>query len=159
MKVLWAPWRMKYIESKSESCIFCDAINASDDKASLLLHRGKRAIIIMNKFPYANGHLMVAPNRHIKEIKELNKDEWQEVFGLLVLSTDLLSKEFHPQGFNIGANIGFVAGAGYEHLHFHIVPRWNGDTNYMPVLAETKVIPQHLERTYSLLKKGLGKFA
>jgi ATP adenylyltransferase len=152
MRYLWAPWRMGYIVGeKKRGCIFCKKPKERKDKENLILYQGNDAFIIMNKFPYNNGHLMVVPKHHYKDMDQLSEEEFRELFYLLKTSTQVLKKCFHPHGFNIGMNIGKVGGAGEEHIHFHIVPRWIGDTNFMPVLGETKIIPEHLEETYKKL--------
>jgi ATP adenylyltransferase len=156
MKQLWAPWRMTYIRGEDEKpdpgCIFCVRDRQGDDRRRLILHRGEHAFVLMNKYPYSNGHLMVAPYRHTADPGELDEAEALEMHRLLVLSRDVLGQCMGPHGFNIGMNLGQVAGAGItDHLHLHIVPRWSGDTNFMPVFADVRVIPQHLEATWELL--------
>jgi len=153
MKILWAPWRMEYIKSgKTEGCIFCLKPRENRDKENLILYRGEKSFIILNRYPYNNGHLMVAPYRHLSELEMLDRDEMTEIMMLLSKSIVALKKEYNPNGFNVGVNIGRAAGAGIEdHIHFHVVPRWVGDTNYMPVLSETKVLPQLLQETYEKL--------
>ncbi len=153
MRILWAPWRMEYIKSeKTGGCIFCVKPKENRDKENLILYRGERSFIILNRYPYNNGHLMVAPYRHLSELEMLDRDEMTEIMMLLSKSIVALKKEYNPNGFNVGVNIGRAAGAGIEdHIHFHVVPRWVGDTNYMPVLSETKVLPQLLQETYEKL--------
>ena len=153
MKQLWAPWRMEYIKSdKSDACIFCTLPRENEDEKNYILYRGKAAIIIMNIFPYNSAHLMVSPFRHIGCLTEQNSDETSELNRLTNTCIEILRKVINPEGFNVGYNIGKAAGAGYdEHIHCHIVPRWIGDTNFMPVLGETKVHPEHLKSTYSKL--------
>ncbi|OYT52205.1 MAG: HIT family hydrolase [Desulfurococcales archaeon ex4484_217_2] len=153
MKVIWAPWRIRYVEApKPEGCFICEAAKSSDDRRNYVVYRGKNGFILMNLFPYNPGHLMVATYRHVGNLEELSKDELHELMELTVLSVKLLKKAFKPHGFNIGINLGSVAGAGIEdHIHIHIVPRWLGDTNFMPILADVKVVPQALEETYSKL--------
>jgi ATP adenylyltransferase len=158
MKRLWTPWRIKYLEKGDKpattSCIFCDKIQASLDKDrdNLLLFRGEKACIALNLYPYSNGHLMVAPYAHTGALEALDADTLQEMMLLVGRCIRMLRRVMNPEGFNIGANLGRVAGAGVEdHVHFHIVPRWNGDTNFMPVLAETRVIPELLPKTYDRL--------
>lgn len=155
MKKLWAPWRVEYIKrGKEKECIFCKAALSKEDETNLLLYRGKEAFVILNRFPYNNGHLMVAPYAHKSELKFLTPSEIFEIVQLWKLSIEVLKRYASPQGFNIGMNFGTSAGAGITmHLHTHIVPRWNGDTNFMPVLADTKVISEHLQSTYQKLKK------
>lgn len=153
MQQLWAPWRISYIVNDKEGgCIFCKGCAAGDDRSRLVLHRGELTIVMLNKYPYNNGHLMVAPRRHVGAIEQLTQDEAGDLIATIQRCCVLLKKVLSPEGFNIGANLGKVAGAGIEdHLHFHIVPRWGGDTNFMPVLADTRVIPEHLEQTYDRL--------
>jgi len=159
MEILWAPWRMEYILSpKEDSCIFCTPLQQRDDRRNLILHRGKESFIILNRYPYTNGHLMVAPYRHIGLLEELSAEEVKDLMINIQLSIRVLKGAMAPHGFNIGANVGKVAGAGVEgHVHFHIVPRWEGDTNYMPVLASTRVIPEHLQQTYDRLRDFLER--
>ena len=149
MKQLWAPWRLEYIESadEQEGCVFCRARDGDDEK-SLVVHRGKRAFVVLNKYPYASGHLMVAPNRHEGEFGDLEAEEALEVHQLASAGLAALAETWQPQGFNIGWNLGRIAGAGVvDHVHLHVVPRWAGDTNFMPVLADVKVLPEALEAT------------
>lgn len=160
MKILWSPWRIKYIEGfkKGYECIFCIKPTNKNDKKNFILKRGNYSFVIMNIFPYNPGHLMVAPYRHIKELKDLNKEEIWEIIEFVKESIEVLKKAYSPHGFNIGINIGRTAGAGFEeHIHFHIVPRWEGDTNFMPVLCNTKIISEELRRTYRKLKKYYAK--
>lgn len=154
MQVLWAPWRMTYIlnEHKPEGCIFCPGTDRSKDRERLILYVDDRTMVIMNKFPYVNGHLLVAPQRHVSDFEGLNEEEILAL-SLMVKKTIAVLKDFYkPDGFNIGINLGKVAGAGVEqHLHYHIVPRWHGDTNFMTVLADIRVIPEHIQQTYDKL--------
>jgi ATP adenylyltransferase len=143
---LWAPWRLEYIKSADEEpgCLFCAAVEGDDDER-LVVRRGAAVIAILNKFPYASGHLMVAPNRHVGEIGELADDEVLEIHRLAWSGMGALAQLYGPQGYNLGWNLGRVAGAGVvDHVHLHVVPRWAGDTNFMPVLADVKVLPEHL---------------
>ena len=153
MKQLWAPWRMEYVKSeKSDECIFCSLPKANDDTKNYILHRGQSAFIIMNIFPYNSAHVMVSPFRHIGCLTAQNADEIKEMNNLIRRSIEIFRAVINPEGFNVGYNIGKAAGAGYdEHIHCHIVPRWTGDTNFMPVLGETKVHPEHLKTTYKKL--------
>jgi ATP adenylyltransferase len=149
VKQLWAPWRLEYIESadEQEGCVFCRAPDGDDEK-SLVVHRGKRAFVVLNKYPYASGHLMVAPNRHEGEFGDLEADEALEVHQVAAAGLAALAETMRPQGFNVGWNLGRIAGAGVvDHVHLHVVPRWAGDTNFMPVLADVKVLPEALEAT------------
>jgi len=153
LKPLWAPWRIKYIlGKKSKSCIFCFKKTKGYRKKLLILHETDHSMTIMNKYPYAPGHLMVVPKRHVKDVRDLSRDELLDFFELVQVSLGTLEKALHPHGFNIGANLGKVAGAGEEnHLHFHIVARWNGDANFMPVIGKTQVMSEYLEETYDRL--------
>lgn len=158
MEHLWAPWRMEYIlnADEEEGCVFCNRIERENDRDDLILFRGKHSFIIMNKFPYNNGHLMVVPNRHVADFTQLSSEEHLEMAELLSLSIQALKKAMNPHGYNIGMNLGRVAGAGIdEHLHYHIVPRWNGDTNFMPIIGETKVISEGLSASYSKIQKAI----
>jgi len=157
VKVLWAPWRIRYIEApKPRGCFICSAAKSDNDRENYVIYRGKYAFILMNLYPYNPGHLMVATYRHIGALEELTKDELYDLMELTVFSIKLLRKALSPHGFNIGINLGSVAGAGIEdHVHIHIVPRWLGDINFMPVLADVKVIPQALEETYDKLVEAI----
>jgi ATP adenylyltransferase len=149
-KPLWAPWRLEYVGSaeEQEGCVFCKAVESSDDATALVVHRGQQAIVLLNKFPYASGHLMVAPRRHVGEFGELTDDEALELHRLAGQGMGALSQTYEPQGYNLGWNLGRIAGAGVvDHVHLHVVPRWAGDTNFMPVLADVKVIPEQLAET------------
>lgn len=159
MNKIFAPWRIEYIKmEKIEGCIFCKLPAMNEDEKNLILYRGKQAFVIMNNYPYNPGHVMVAPYRHVAEFENLKKEEVEEIYELISLMLRAIKNAMNPHGFNIGINIGRVAGAGIEdHIHVHIVPRWNGDTNFMPVIADTKVIPQSLEDTYKELKKEIEK--
>lgn len=162
MQKLFSPWRSQYINSfikkKKSTCIFCNALESKNDSKKLILHRGKYCFVIMNLFPYNNGHLMIVPNNHIGEMKKLDDKCALEMHKLVSTCIDALTSKMKPQGFNVGMNLGKVAGAGVEeHLHIHIVPRWNGDTNFMPVLADVKMISEDLKTTYSKLKKYFKK--
>lgn len=158
MKRLWTPWRMVYLKSASKSkkgeCIFCDKIKArrTQDRKNLVLYRGERAFVVMNLYPYTSGHLMVAPYEHSGALESLDGEVLKEMMLLVGTSIRALRATMNPQGFNIGINLGRVAGAGVEdHVHIHIVPRWNGDTNFMPVFAEVRMIPELLPQTYDKL--------
>ena len=153
MQVLWAPWRMAYVGGpKVSGCLFCAASTSTDHRHDLVLAQ-QPAVVMLNKFPYANGHLMVAPRRHVAEFSGLSADEFQTLTHTLQRTTVLLAEALRPEGMNIGMNLGAAAGAGIkDHLHWHIVPRWNGDTNFMPLLAEGRVMPEHLDATYDRLE-------
>ncbi len=157
MKVLWAPWRIEYIRSpKHDGCIFCDFPKENRDRERLILYRGKKAFVIMNNYPYNPGHVMVAPYRHVANWEELTDEELLEIMKLTQLMIRAIKKAMKPDGFNLGVNLGRVAGAGIDgHVHLHIVPRWNGDTNFMPVIADTKVIPESLQEAYDELKRAI----
>jgi len=156
MDRLWAPWRIEYIlKFQDEGCIFCTKPAENHDTKNLILHRGEFCFVIMNYYPYNNGHLMVVPYRHISELTNLSEMENKEIMELLTRCTEVLKQKMSPHGFNIGMNLGAVAGAGVkDHLHLHIVPRWNGDTNFMPIAGHTKVISEALEQTWKKLKEG-----
>ncbi|BEP16966.1 HIT domain-containing protein [Pyrofollis japonicus] len=163
INLLFAPWRFTYIKSISEgkekTCVFCDAPRKSDEEA-LILYRGKKSYVIMNLYPYNTGHVMVVPYRHVSSVHELSDDEALEMFKLIKLSIKALKEVLNPHGFNIGINIGRVAGAGIDkHVHIHIVPRWNGDVNFMPVIGGVKVISQDVRETYKMLKPVFIKLA
>ena len=156
MKQLWAPWRLEYIKSADEeaSCVFCAAV-AGDDEERLVVRRGLKAIALLNKYPYSSGHFMVAPVRHIGEFGELDAEEVLELHRLAAGGMAALGKLYEPQGYNVGWNLGRAAGAGVvDHVHLHVVPRWGGDTNFMPVLADVKVLPEHLAETRQRLTEA-----
>ena len=160
MEKLWAPWRMKYIEQadKMEGCIFCILPAQQKDNENLILYRGKTAFIMLNGFPYNCGHLMVAPFKHTADMYALKDDDLLELDHLVRYSVRLLTAAMQPDGFNLGVNLGRSAGAGVvDHIHWHVVPRWDGDTNFMPVTAGTKVLPESLQATYENLKKKIGE--
>jgi ATP adenylyltransferase len=154
---LWAPWRIEYVTGpKPDECIFCAAAASSDAAENLVIDRGQLCLTMLNAYPYAPGHLMVAPNRHVGELDSLADDELTELMLQVRTAVSLLREVMNPAGFNVGLNLGTAAGAGIaEHLHMHVVPRWDGDTNFMPVLAETGVIPQALTATRDLLRDAL----
>ncbi len=155
MEQLWAPWRMQYIarEEKNGDCIFCEKWKSDSDGENLILFRGEFCFVIMNLFPYNNGHLMVLPIRHFADIADLSESEQAEMFCLMQRNVASIRKVMKPHGFNIGFNLGQAAGAGIaDHLHLHIVPRWTGDTNFMPVLGNTRVVSEAIEETYRKLK-------
>jgi ATP adenylyltransferase len=151
---------MTYIRGEREKgCIFCAPPLKREDKINLIVYRGQRTVVVMNKFPYNNGHLMVVPKRHCANLEELDPDEFRELFQVMRVSTQVLKTVLCPHGFNIGFNLGKAGGAGQEHLHLHIVPRWIGDTNFMPVLGETKIIPEYLSETYRKLHSAFDEIA
>lgn len=157
MERLWAPWRIQYVRApKTNECIFCTKPKEMQDSKNLILMRGARAFVIMNAYPYNPGHLMVAPYRHVGEFDRLSEGELIDVMRYVQLSMRLLKRVMSPHGFNIGVNQGKIAGAGIaDHVHVHIVPRWTGDTNFMPVLADTKVVVEEIRSTYSKLVEQL----
>jgi len=157
MEYIWAPWRMKYIQmDKPDKCILCEKPKESTDEANYILFRGTYNFIIMNSYPYNPGHLMVAPYRHLSAPEQLNEEERREHFNLVLRCVEVLRNEFKPGGFNIGINVGAVAGAGIEdHVHSHVIPRWNGDTNFVTVVADVRVIPEALADTYRKLQGKL----
>ncbi len=154
MQTLWAPWRMAYIGGAKESgCVFCAAVEAPDPRPALVLARAREGVVMLNRFPYANGHLMVAPRAHTGDFGALAARAYGELSELLRRAVALLRDALQPEGMNVGINLGGAAGAGIaDHLHWHIVPRWNGDTNFMPLIAEVRVIPEHLEAVYDRLR-------
>ena len=156
---IWAPWRLAYVKDASkdieEECIFCAKPAGGDDEANLIVHRGERCFVILNLFPYTNGHLMVAPFEHVGRLQDVDPEVVAEMMDLAKQAMSRLEAVYDPEGFNIGVNQGRVAGAGVEgHIHLHVVPRWAGDNNYMPVLADTRVMPQSLEESYDALEGG-----
>lgn len=159
---LWAPWRMEYIQAAADGeepgCFLCENPRLEDSEENLILHRGRHCFVIMNLYPYNNGHLMVAPYRHLAEFLDLTKEEMAEAADLTRLCIEALNQTMHPHGLNIGLNLGRVAGAGVdEHLHLHIVPRWDGDTNFMPVIAEAKVVSESLHESWRRLREAFNK--
>jgi len=161
MKNLWSPWRSKYIESFKEKqsgdeCIFCAAIEKDvSDVNNLVVRKSKNTFVIMNLYPYNNGHLIIVPKRHLGSLEQITTEESHELMDEILLAEKVLHKIYSPQGFNVGANLGRAGGAGIEnHIHFHIVPRWNGDTNFMPAIGEVKVISQDLVEKKKKLLSG-----
>ena len=158
---IWAPWRLEYVKDAAkdmdEECIFCAKPAADDDEENLIVHRGERCFVILNLFPYTNGHLMVAPYEHIGALQELDAETVTEMMALAQTAMRRLEEAYSPQGYNVGFNQGRIAGAGFEnHIHMHVVPRWGGDTNFMPVLADTRVMPQTPQQSYEALRGGFG---
>lgn len=157
MNRIWSPWRMKYVNThqKEESCVFCSAQARKDSVENLIAFRGKCAFVILNLYPYTSGHLMVVPFDHTAALEALERDTRAEMMELTSQCMEVLKKTYRPQGFNVGANIGVAAGAGVpDHVHIHVVPRWSGDTNFMSVLGETRVLPEAIEVTYQRVRKG-----
>jgi ATP adenylyltransferase len=154
MERLWAPWRTKYIQGidRETQCVFCTKPQENDDRKNLILCRGEKSYVLMNLYPYNNGHLMVIPYQHTSSLHELEDETILEVFRLCRRATDVLHTVMRAEGFNVGINLSRIAGAGIDlHLHMHVVPRWNGDTNFMPVIGQTRVISQSLEDAYDSL--------
>jgi ATP adenylyltransferase len=153
---IWAPWRLDYIKGdKTDTCILCSLPAADDDRASLIVHRGELCFVILNAFPYTNGHVMVAPYEHTRRLDDLDPDAAAEMMHLAQRSMQALERAYGPEGYNVGANVGAVAGAGVEdHVHMHVVPRWKGDTNFMPVLGDVRVLPQRLEDSWEDLHEA-----
>ena len=160
MDHIWSPWRMEYIENnnKEEGCVFCIAQAMADSAENLIAYRGKLAYVILNRYPYTSGHLMVIPFTHKPDLEELDSETRAEMMELASRCTTILKNIYKPQGFNIGVNIGEAAGAGVlGHVHIHIVPRWRGDTNFMSSVGETRVLPEALEETYVRVKNAFSK--
>ncbi len=155
MKNLWTPWRMEHVLGKKETtleCIFEPPGSTNFDKKNLLLYRNEYVVVLLNRFPYANGHLLVSPIKHVSELTHLNQKELSALIQMITKCSDILTKCLKPNGMNIGLNLGEIAGAGItDHLHFHIVPRWEGDHNFMTVCADIRTIPQHIDNTFDLL--------
>jgi ATP adenylyltransferase len=160
MELLWSPWRLEYVTAGTGDeveCFLCAALAAGDDEASLLVHRTELILTILNKFPYNTGHVMIAPIRHVGMLKDLVSEERVAVMDETAHAIEVIGAAMDPHGFNVGMNLGRVAGAGVPgHLHVHVVPRWGGDTNFMPVVGQTKVLPEMLAETYAKLKPGFS---
>ncbi len=154
MKRIWAPWRIQYIRApEQKGCIFCDKPQVDKDEENLILHRGKHNFVIMNVYPYNPGHLMVVPYRHLGKLEDMKTEERNEHYAMVSQAVGILRESTRTENFNIGMNLGRVAGAGIaDHIHTHIVPRWNGDTNFMPVIGETRVMSESLTDIYQRLK-------
>jgi ATP adenylyltransferase len=155
MKPIFAPWRMEFILGpKEKGCVFCNRIRRKSDRKDLIVHRGRTCFVILNKYPYNPGHLMVVPKRHVSSLGRLTRAERSEIISLMADAEKVLGKSMRPQGFNMGLNSGKAGGAGIDdHLHFHVIPRWFADTNFWPVISETKSMPLHLLESYDLLKR------
>lgn len=161
MRRLWTPWRMSYIKSaeRMSKCFLCEAPSKSDSEA-LIVHRSNRVFVILNAYPYNTGHVMVAPYRHVADLEELDSEESLDLLEEVKRSIKALKSEYSPQGFNMGINLGRVSGAGLEsHVHVHIVPRWSGDTNFMPIVGGAKVLPEDLETTWSRLRRAFDSIS
>ena len=162
MKYLWAPWRMTYIKEgpQPDRCLFCDLLQQEDSPANLILYRGQHAFVVLNRYPYTNGHMMIVPFEHQDTLEKLAAPILNEMIALTSTAMSVLRVTSQPNGFNLGANIGEAAGAGVkEHVHLHVLPRWSGDTNFMATTAHTRVIPEALNETYALLRSGWEEIA
>ncbi len=157
MRHLWSPWRLEYLTApKAEGCILCDAAQGDCDRENLVLFRGERAYLVLNRYPYNNGHFMAVPYAHVASLEDLDEATLTEMMLLVLKGLRALRATMAPEGFNIGANLGQVAGAGiHEHVHIHAVPRWAGDTNFMPLIGNTRVVPQTWLQTYDMLTAAL----
>ena len=158
-EILWAPWRMGYVSSvKKKGCFLCSAFKSQKDRENLVLYRGRHTFVIMNLFPYNNGHIMVATNRHIRDFERLENNATDEAVMLVKTAMKIFKRVLSAEGFNVGLNAGKIAGAGLDkHIHFHVVPRWSGDTNFMPVISDTKVVSQSLDELYQVLHKEFSR--
>jgi ATP adenylyltransferase len=163
MEILWAPWRMQFIEDlrkEKGGCIFCEMTTPGDDRERLVLFRGKVSYVLMNRYPYNNGHLLIVPYRHLPSLKDLDAEEYQEIMELTSRSVDIMTDAMNAEGFNCGINLGRAAGAGItEHVHMHVVPRWVGDSNFLPILSGTRSMPEYLTQTYDRLAPGFQKIS
>ncbi|HSM70303.1 MAG TPA: HIT domain-containing protein [Anaerolineales bacterium] len=159
MNHLWSPWRMEYLENnKEDGCVFCIAQEMQDGAENLIAFRSENAYVILNRFPYTSGHIMVNPYKHVSTLEELDPETRAEMMELTTKCTSVLRDIYKPQGFNVGVNMGAAAGAGVPaHIHFHIVPRWAGDTNFMSTVGQTRVLPETLKDTYERIKNGFEK--
>lgn len=160
MKNLWAPWRREYVKNvdKVKGCFLCNCLKIKNESQDLILYKGENSFIILNRYPYNNGHLMIVPFKHTGNIEDLGEEETKEIFLLAKKIIPILKEVYNAQGFNVGLNLGRCAGAGViDHLHLHIVPRWEGDTNYMAVTSKTKVIPESIEESYRKIKSAIQK--
>ncbi len=159
MKRIWAGWRMKYIrDEKPQECVFCEKVQADDDAANRILCRGDRTALVLNLYPYTNGHLLVVPYAHVADLVDLDEETLAEMMRMTAKGVRVLREAMCPDGFNVGLNLGRSAGAGIEdHVHIHIVPRWQGDTNFMPVFGDVRVIPEWLDDTYHKLLAALSQ--
>jgi ATP adenylyltransferase len=161
MDKLWAPWRVKYITKivkEQKGCVFCRIYKQKKDTKNLIVIRAKHSYAVLNLFPYNNGHMLILPNRHVNDLRKLKKEEREDLMDLLQTVQTLLDKTLKPGGYNVGLNLGRIAGAGFPgHLHFHVVPRWKGDVNFMPVTASTKVISQSLQVLHKILVDAYTK--
>ena len=155
MKRLWAPWRIKFVQSKIKGCVFCGVQQEPDGSGNLVIFRGKRCFVVMNRYPYTTGHLLVVANQHLDSLEDLDADSRAEMMELATRAMVVIRSVYQPKAFNVGANIGEAAGAGIiGHIHMHVVPRWTGDSNFMLTLADTKVMPEALEDSYNRLRNA-----
>ena len=154
MKHLWSPWRMRYLNSpKIEGCVFCNALDLPDGVDNMIVYRGEQSFVILNTFPYTNGHMMIIPYDHVPDLLDLDEATRAEMIELVTRASEVLREVYGPEGFNIGINMGEAAGAGVgDHIHIHVVPRWKGDTNFMTAVGETRVLPEELSETYRRVK-------
>ncbi|MCD6401809.1 MAG: HIT domain-containing protein [Anaerolineales bacterium] len=160
MDYIWSPWRMAYIQEnkQDDGCVFCKAAQQQDNEHNLIIYRGKNAFVILNRYPYTSGHAMVVPNQHESDLTSLSSETRAEMMELVSKCMQVLRESYHPEGFNVGANIGYAAGAGIpQHVHIHIVPRWSGDTNFISTLSNTRVIPEALADTYWRIRETWEK--
>ena len=160
MRYLSAPWRANYVRNSlnAKTCFFCDALKSRDDRAAAVLFRARRHIIMLNRYPYTPGHVLIAPNRHLADVSEARAEESGELFELLRLTLRILRVQYQPQGFNVGMNLGRSAGAGVaDHYHLHVIPRWTGDSNFMPIVGGTRVFIEDIETTYERLRPLFDK--
>ncbi|MGD0611423.1 MAG: HIT domain-containing protein [Anaerolineales bacterium] len=157
MKRIWAPWRMKYVQTHGEGCVFCSVQTQTDGPENLIVARGRLTFVILNRFPYTSGHIMVVANDHVPSLEDLKPESRAEMMELVTLGMSVLRRVYQPQAFNIGANIGEAAGAGVAgHVHMHVVPRWGGDANFMATVGETRVLPEALEESYQRIRASWG---
>ncbi len=159
MNYLWSPWRMEYIltPKSGDGCIFCEGLKEDDGPVNLIIYRGNRAFVMLNRFPYTSGHLMIVPYDHQPSLEKLDPGSRAEIMDLSAKAIEVLNNIYTPQGYNLGMNIGNAAGAGVtEHVHLHVVPRWVGDTNFMSSVSQTRVLPELLEETYRRIKEAWG---
>lgn len=162
MEYLWTPWRSTYMKAKKDEgrCIFCEALAGDDDHQTLVVYRADHSFVILNRYPYTSGHLMIAPNAHVSRLNDVSPDALNEIAQLARRAEEVLGDAYHPDGMNLGMNLGSAAGAGIAgHIHMHMLPRWNGDANFMTSVANTRIIPESLEETYSKIRHGFEKHA
>ena len=158
MRRLWAPWRLEFVAGgRRDTCIFCSKPKEEEDRKNRIFARGRYVFGMLNTFPYNPGHLLIAPYRHVTKVTAIEREEWLESLQMLEEGTAAIESLMKPHGFNIGFNIGAASGGGFDHIHMHVVPRWSGDTNFMPVLAETKVLPEHLDSTYDRIAEAIKR--